>query len=150
MSTAYEGTQDPRARSATGASADQPVEDQSLGSIVSRISDDFSQLVRQEITLAKLELKEEGKKAGKAAGLFGGAAFAGWMTALFASVTLMWALNHAMDVTWAAFIVTVVWLAAAAAMAFAGRQQAREINPAPQQTIDTLKEDAEWLKAQKK
>ncbi len=144
----------PHGASSAGSfsSSDQQsgVEDQSLGSIVSRISSDFSQLVRQEINLAKLELKEEGKKAGKAAGMLGGAAFAGWMFALFASWTLVWALNHAMDIVWASFIVAVLWGIAAAVLAIQGRKKMREVNPKPEQTAETLKEDAEWLKAQKR
>ncbi|MBA2774861.1 MAG: phage holin family protein [Nocardioidaceae bacterium] len=145
----------PGAHSATGASRAAPSEspeseEQSLGGIVSRISSDFSQLVRQEIELAKLEMKEEGKKAGKAAGMLGGAAFAGWMFAIFASATLMWALNHLMDIAWAALIVALLWGVAAAVLAIQGRNKMREVNPKPEQTAETLKEDAQWLKAQKR
>lgn len=158
MSTAYEGSHDPRSGGATAAGspsagsagAEAPIEDQSLGSIVGRISSDFSQLVRQEITLAKLEMKEEGKKAGKAAGMLGGAAFAGWMFAIMASITLMWALNHLMDIAWAAFIVALLWGIAAAVLGVIGRNKLREVNPKPEQTAETLKEDAQWLKAQKR
>jgi uncharacterized membrane protein YqjE len=126
-----------------------PVEDQSLGSILSRISSDVSTLVRQELDLAKLELKDEGKKAGKTAGMFGGAALAGWMAALFLSLTTMWALDNVMDVTWAALIVFALWTVAAAVLAASGRKQAKSINPKPEQTVATIKEDAQWLKAQK-
>lgn len=148
-------TTPPGAHSAPGASAAAPSDatqsdGQSLGGIVSRISSDFSQLVRQEIELAKLEIKEEGKKAGKAAGMLGGAAFAGWMFAIFASTTLMWALNHLMDIAWAALIVALLWGVAAAVLAIQGRNKMREVNPKPEQTAETLKEDAQWLKAQKR
>ena len=125
-------------------------EDQSLGSILSRISSDVSTLVRKELELAKLELKDEGKNAGKTAGMFGGAALAGWMAALFLSLTIMWALDNVMDVTWAALIVFVLWTIAAAFLAANGRKQAKSINPVPEQTVATIKEDAQWLKAQKK
>ncbi len=148
-------TTPPGAHSAPGASRAAPSEstesdDQSLGGIVSRISSDFSQLVRQEIELAKLEMKEEGKKAGKAAGMLGGAAFAGWMFAIFASATLMWALDHLMDIAWAALIVALLWGVLAAVLAIQGRNKMREVNPKPEQTAETLKEDAQWLKAQKR
>ncbi|CAA9375044.1 MAG: hypothetical protein AVDCRST_MAG21-1002 [uncultured Nocardioidaceae bacterium] len=136
--------------STAGTQGAESIEDQSLGSIVSRISADFSTLVRQEVDLAKLELKAEAKKAGKAAGLLGGAAFAGWMFAIFASVTLMWALDHIMDIAWAAFIVAALWGIAAAVLGITGRNKMREVNPKPEQTAETLQEDAQWLKAQKK
>lgn len=150
MTSSYEDQRGGQADAWASGDHQPPVEEQSLGSIVSRISDDFSQLVRQEIALAKIEAKEEGKKAGIAAGMLGGAALAGWMAALFASATLMWALDKSMDLTWATLIVTAVWAIAAGVLAVTGRKKIQQLNPKPEQTIQTLKEDAEWLKAQKK
>jgi len=149
---AFPAAADPytEASGSTSTGADAPVENQSLGDIVSRISQDFSALMRHELELAKIEMMAEGKKAGKTAGMFGGAAFAGWMAALFLSITLMWLLDKAMDLTLAAFLVFLIWAVAAAVLAARGRQEAREINPKPEQTVETLKEDAQWLKAQKK
>jgi len=123
--------------------------DRSLGSLVSSLTSDMSKLMRQELTLAKAELREEAKEAGKAAGMLGGAAFAGWMTAIFVSVTLMWLLDKVMDLTLAALIVTLVWGIAAAVLGLGGKKKLQSINPKPEQTIDSLKEDAQWLKAQK-
>jgi uncharacterized membrane protein YqjE len=145
------GTQPADAAGSTGPTrGEAPVEDQSLAGILTRISSDVSTLVRQELDLAKLELKDEGKKAGKTAGMFGGAALAGWMAALFLSLTIMWALDNVMDVTWAALIVFVLWAIAATVLAATGRKEAKSINPMPEQTVATIKEDAQWLKAQKK
>src|SRR4051794_28513570 len=82
--------------------------DESVGRLVSQLTTDLGQLTRQELALAKSELQAEAKKAGKGAGMLGGAAFAGWMVALFISLTVMWALNEAMDLVWAALIVAGV------------------------------------------
>jgi uncharacterized membrane protein YqjE len=123
--------------------------DRSLGDLFSSLTGDMSKLMRQELALAKVELREEAKQAGKAAGMLGGAAFAAWMTALFLSVTLMWLLDKAMDLTLAALIVTVIWGIAAAVMGLNGKKKMQAVNPKPEQTIDSLKEDAQWLKAQK-
>lgn len=131
------------------ARAEAGAEDQSLGEIVSRISDDLSRLMRQELQLAKVETTQEAKKAGLAAGMFGGAALAGWMTALFVSMTVMWALSHAMDLAWAALIVTAIWAVIGAVLFSAGRKKMAQVNPKPEQTIETLQEDKQWLKAQK-
>lgn len=143
MSSSYEPEQ------AAGEAAEDGSEDRSLGSLVSSLTGDMSKLMRQELTLAKAELREEAKEAGKAAGMLGGAAFAGWMTAIFLSVTVMWLLWKAMDLTLAALIVTLVWGIAAAVLGLAGRKKLQGLNPKPEQTIDSLKEDAQWLKAQK-
>jgi uncharacterized membrane protein YqjE len=124
-------------------------DDASLGQLVSRVTSDMGTLTRQELALAKAELRDEAKRAGKGAGLFGGAAIAGWMLALFLSLTAMWALGEAMHLAWAALIVAAVWAIVAAVLAARGRKELREVNPVPEQTVETLKEDAEWLKTRK-
>jgi hypothetical protein len=123
--------------------------DESVGELVSQLTSDLGELTRQELALAKAELQVEAKKAGKGAGMLGGAAFAGWMTALFVSLTAMWALDKAMDLIWAALIVAVVWAVVAVVLAAKGRKELQEVNPKPDQTVESLKEDAKWLKTRK-
>jgi len=101
------------------------------------------------VELAKLELRQEATKAGKAAGMFGAAGFAGWMVAVFASLALMFALGAIMPLGWAALIVTILWAIVGAVLFLRGRKEMREVHPVPQQTVETLKEDVEWAKAQK-
>ncbi len=147
---AYYGSTAPGAAPATDYARGEPnVDDRSLGEIVSKISNDLSRLMRQELQLAKVETTQEAKKAGLAAGMLGGAALAGWMTALFVSMTVMWALSHVMDLAWAALIVTVIWAVIGAALFMTGRKKMAQVNPKPEQTIETLQEDKQWLKAQK-
>jgi uncharacterized membrane protein YqjE len=144
LTSAYASQPEP-----AGEPAQEEAETQSLGSLVGNLTGDLSKLMRQELDLAKVELREEAKKAGKGAGMLGGAALAGWMTALFLSTTVMWLLDKAMDLTLAALIVTLVWGVAATVLGLAGKKQLSTVNPKPQQTVETLKEDAQWLKAQK-
>lgn len=96
--------------------------------------------MRQELALAKAELKQEAVKSGKAAGLLGGSGFAGYMLLLFLSIAAWWGLANVMDQGWAALIVAAVWAVIAAVLYTAGRNQMREINPAPERTTETLKE----------
>jgi len=135
--------------SGSDTAGESPIEDRSLGSLFGALSSDMSKLMRQELDLAKVELKEEARKAGKGAGMLGGAAFAGWMTALFLSLTVVWLLDKAMDVVLATLIVTLIWGVAAAVLGLTGKKQLRQVSPVPDQTVETLKEDAQWLKAQK-
>jgi uncharacterized membrane protein YqjE len=123
--------------------------DESVGELVSQLTTDLGQLTRQELALARAELQAEAKKAGKGAGMLGGAAFAGWMVALFLSLTVMWALDKAMDLVWAALIVAAVWAVVAAVLGMNGRRKLREVHPKPDQTVESLKEDAKWLKTRK-
>jgi uncharacterized membrane protein YqjE len=123
--------------------------DESVGELVSQLTTDLGQLTRQELALAKAELQTEAKKAGKGAGMLGGAAFAGWLMALFLSFTVMWALDEAMDLIWSALIVAAIWAVVAAVLATKGRKELQEVNPKPDESVESLKEDAKWLKTRK-
>jgi uncharacterized membrane protein YqjE len=138
-----------RQRAGDTASPDPDPETHSLGDLVSRLSGDLSRLMRQELELAKTELKEEAAKAGKGAGMLGGAGVAGWICAVFLSLTAMWLLDKGMDLALAALIVAAVWAVVTAVMFSAGRAALRSVNPKPEQTIETLKEDAQWVKQQR-
>jgi uncharacterized membrane protein YqjE len=118
----------------------------SVGELVGEVARDLSTLMRQELELAKAEIKQEAARAGKGAGLLGGAGYTGHLFVLFLSVALMAALDVALPLWAAALIVAVLWAAAAAVLATTGRKNLRSVNPKPQQTIDTLKEDVQWAK----
>ena len=118
----------------------------SVGEIVGDIAADLSKLVRQEIDLAKTEIKTEAAKAGKGAGFLAGAGVAGWFLLIFLSLTVMYALDHVMDIVWAALIVAVVWGIVAAVLASSGRKKLKEVDPKLEATSQTLKEDAQWVK----
>ena len=85
------------------------VADTSIGELLGNISGDLSQLFRQEVELAKAELKQEAAKAGKAAGFLGAAGFAGYLAVVLLSFALVFGLANVMDAGWAALIVAVLW-----------------------------------------
>jgi hypothetical protein len=120
--------------------------DRSIGDLIGEISDDLSRLFRQEVELARAELKQEASKAGKAAGMLGGAGLAGYMVALLLTLALVFALSNVMDPGWAALIVAVIWGVIGAVLYANGRRQLRTVSPIPKQTAETLKEDAKWLR----
>ena len=130
---------------ATGARA-VDVSDRSVGSLISEVTNDLSTLMRQEMDLAKAEIKEEVAKTGKAAGMLGGAGFAGYMVALFLSCALWWGLANAMDTGVAALIVAIIWGVIGAVLFVTGRKQMRAVHPKPERTVSTLKEVPEALK----
>lgn len=133
------------ARSVGSTGSDQ----RSLGDIVSSVTQDISTLIRQEMDLAKTELKEEVTKAGKGAGLLGGAGLAGYFVLLFVSLTALFALDEGLPLWVSALIVTAVWAVVAAVLALTGRKAIQESNPQLPKTQQTLKEDAQWATAQK-
>jgi Putative Actinobacterial Holin-X, holin superfamily III len=98
------------------------------------------------VELAKAELKQEASKAGKAAGMLGGAAFAGYLAIVLLSFALVFALSNVMDPGWAALIVAVIWAIIGAVLYANGRKKLKNVDPVPRRTVDTIKEDAQWLK----
>jgi uncharacterized membrane protein YqjE len=121
----------------------------SVGDIVGDIASDLSTLVKQELELAKTEIRTEATKAGKGAGLLGGAGVTGHMALLFLSLTLMFLLDMWMPIVLAALIVTAVWAVVAAVLAAKGRQELKTVDPKLETTQRTLKEDVQWAKEQK-
>ena len=122
------------------------VHGRSVGDLIGEVSNDLSTLMRQELALAKAEIKAEATKTGKAAGMLGGAGFAGYMVALFVSIALWWALANGMDEGWAALIVAAIWGVVAAVLAVLGRTRMRQVNPKPERTVQTLQQVPDALK----
>ena len=128
------------------ASTTPDVSDASVGELVGHVAQDLSTLMRQELELAKAEVKQEITKTGKAAGIFGAAGFAGYMVLLFASIALWWGLANVMDQGWAALIVTAVWAVIGAVLFVIGRGRLKQVSPTPERTVETVKEIPDALK----
>ncbi len=122
------------------------VRDVSVGQLLSDVSRDFSTLMRQEVSLAKAEVKTEVAKAGKGAGMLGGAGFAGYMVLLFLSIALWWGLANVMDEGWSALIVALVWAVIGAVLFVVGRKALRSVNPKPERTLETVKQVPDAMK----
>ncbi|MCM4079575.1 phage holin family protein [Paractinoplanes hotanensis] len=125
---------------------DEEVAETSVGEMIGNISNDLSQLFRQEVELAKAELKQEAAKAGKAGGMLGGAAFAAYLAVVLLSFALVFALDAVMPAGWAALIVAVLWAVIGGVLYVIGKNKLKTVDPVPRRTVDTLKEDAQWLK----
>jgi uncharacterized membrane protein YqjE len=133
--------------SANGQAGSADPRDHSIGELVKDLATETSTLVRQEIDLAKAEMTERGKRAGKGAGMLGAAALVGLLAAGALTACLIAALDKAMATWLAALVVTVVLGAIAAVLAMTGRRQIQEAAPpVPEQAIDSVKEDVQWAK----
>jgi uncharacterized membrane protein YqjE len=123
--------------------------DKSLAELVGTMTNDLSTLLRKEVALAKLETKEELSGAAKAGGMLAGGALAAHLALLFLSFALAWLLDNWMPAEVAFLIVAALYAIAAAVLATAGRERLRRTNPVPEQTVETLKEDVQWARAQR-
>lgn len=121
----------------------------STGELVKQLSEQTTTLVRKEIELAKAELSAKGRTAGEGAGMFGGAAVAGLLALGTLTALVLSLLDKAMDFSLAALLVTLVYAAIAGFLALNGRERIkRGMPPAPEQTVETVKEDVQWAKSQ--
>jgi hypothetical protein len=118
----------------------------SAGQLVGEIAADLSTLMRKEVELARTEIAAEAAKAGKGAGLLGGAGYAAHLVALFGSLALVFGIGHWMSLGWAALIVTGLWALVAALLAVKGRNTLKSLSPKPDLAVESLKEDAQWVR----
>jgi hypothetical protein len=135
------------------------VEGTSVGTLIGEVTRDLSTLMRQELELAKAEVRAEankavdevkaqGAKAGKGAGMLAGAGYAGHLLVLFLSFALWWGLENFMDAGLAALIVAILWGIVAAVLYSMGRKQLKQVdfsrlkqvNPKPERTMETLQQ----------
>ncbi len=124
------------------ATADQPI-----GELVKQLSEQTSALARMEVELAKAELTEKGRAAGIGAGMFGGAGLFGLFAFAALTAASILALAIVLDAWLAALIVAAAYGAVAGILALLGKQRVEEATPpAPEQAIDSVKEDVQWTK----
>jgi len=126
--------------------ANQTLGERSTGEIMQDVIRDVGEVVRGEMRLARAEISEKASKAGKAGGMFGAAAVCGLMAggalvaagiAALALVVPLWA---------SALIVGVLLVCIGGAMYAAGRAKLKEIEPVPEKTVQTIKDDVQWAK----
>jgi hypothetical protein len=123
--------------------------DRPVGDLLRQLSQETTTLVRQELELAKAEMTEKGKQAGIGAGMFGGAGVSGLLALIFLSLATVAAFDTGMPTWLAALIVGALWAAVAAVLAMQGRQKVQQATPpAPEQAIESTKEDVQWAKSQ--
>ena len=120
-------------------------QDQSIGELFVDVSKDISLLIRQEVELAKAELRDSAKSASKGAGELGGAAVAAHLGLVFLSIALWWAIGNGTGRGWAGLIVGVGYLIIAAILASIGRKDMKAVRGLPD-TTDTVKKIPDAMK----
>jgi hypothetical protein len=127
------------------SAAHEKADNTSLGDLLGEVTRDLSTLMRQEVELAKAELKQSATKAGKGGGMLAGAGVAGHFVLLFLSIALWYALAELMGLGWSAVVVAVIWAIIAAVLASIGRKELKQVKGLPQ-TGETLSEIPPTLK----
>jgi hypothetical protein len=121
--------------------------DRSTAELLRQLSQQTGDLVRQEMELAKAELRVKGKAAGLGAGMFGGAGVVALYAVGALTACAILALAIAVDAWLAALIVGVGYAALAGILALTGKKKVEQATPpVPEQAIESTKEDIEWTK----
>ncbi len=121
-----------------------------IGELLKQLSEETTTLVRKELDLAKAEMTEKAKEAGKGAGMFGAAGILGFLALGALTAFFILLLDGAVPNWAAALIVAAVYAAIAGVLALTGRNKVQDATPPmPEQTVETIKEDVQWAKTQK-
>jgi hypothetical protein len=124
-----------------------PPSDQSIGQLVSQVSEQTSRLIRDELRLAQLEMTAKGKRAGIGAGLFGGAGLFAVFGLGCLVATAILALAGPLSPWLAALLVGLGLFAIAGVVALVGKREVAQASPpVPTEAIDGVKQDVQVLK----
>ena len=131
----------------TDTRQNEQLREQQIGELLKQLASETTTLVRQELDLAKAEMREKGKKAGPGFGMIGAAGGVALLALGALTACLILALDGAMPNWLAALIVAVVYGVVAAVLYVRGKEKVDDVgSPAPRQTIETVKEDLQWAK----
>jgi hypothetical protein len=122
-----------------------PADDRSIGEIFNAVSQDLSTLMRQEVELAKAEVRQSATQAGAGAGMLAGAGVAGHMVLLFVSISAWWGLGQFIGGAWSALVIAAVWAIVAAILYSVGRNRLKQVSGLPR-TTETAKHIPDALK----
>jgi hypothetical protein len=122
-------------------------DERSIGEVAGQLTRDLSLLVRQELELAKAEMREKGRIALPGLGMIGGAGVVALCAAGALTAFIVLVLELFLDAWLAALLTGVLLAGVAAGLALLGKERVEDAgSPVPEETIDNVKEDARWVK----
>lgn len=119
----------------------------SIGQLLGNITQDLSTLMRQEVALAKAEVRQSGTEVGKGIAMFVGAGLAAVLLLVFLSVSAWWGLGQFIENQWSALVVAFVWAVVAGLLALLGKKELQRVRGLPA-TTDTVSKIPNALKGQ--
>jgi uncharacterized membrane protein YqjE len=125
-----------------------PIPQRSLADVVEDIIRNLQQIVRAEFRLAKTELSEKAQRAAKPASAFAAGAVLSLYGLGFLLLAVVYALSLVMPAWGAALVVGACLAIIGSILVSAGRQKLKQIDPVPQKTVETVKENVQWAKDQ--
>ncbi len=123
-------------------------DERSLGDLFSELAGETGTLIRQEVALAQVELTQKATKVGKNVGFLvvGGAVAYAALLALLTALII--GLGAVIGYGFSALVVGIVVAVAAVVLIMSALNALKSVEVMPRQTVETIKEDAQWLKDQ--
>ncbi len=110
-----------------------------IGEVFAAVTADLSTLIRQEVALAKAEVRQSATRAGAGAGMLAGAGVAGHMVLLFVSISAWWGLGQFIGNAWSALVIAAVWAVVGGVLYASGRASLKQVEGLPR-TTETAKQ----------
>jgi hypothetical protein len=130
---------------------ENPSDDRSLGQLFGDLSRQLGTLIQKEIQLAKTEMTTRVTTVGRDAGMIGAGGALAYAALLIALIGVSFLVADLLDSTWLGFVIVAILVGVLAAVLIQrGRAELQKTDLAPRQTIESIKEDAEWAKQQVK
>jgi Flp pilus assembly protein TadB len=122
----------------------------SMADVLEDIVANVQTIIRSEVRLAKTEITEQATKAGRAAGMMAGGAVAALFTVWLLLLTILFALATVIPMWSAALLLFVLMAAATAVLITASKKRFKAVHAKPEKTIESVKENVQWVKSQTK
>jgi Flp pilus assembly protein TadB len=122
----------------------------SVADVLQDIVGNVQTIIRSEVRLAKTEVTEQATKAGRAAGMMVGGVVTGWFTVWLLLLAILFALGTVMPMWGAALLLFVIMGILTAVLLTAGKKRLKTVRATPERTVETMKENVEWVKNQTK
>ena len=123
-------------------------DERSVGELFSELANETTTLIKQEIALAQAELTQKATKVGKNVGFLVAGGAVAYLALQAIVVAIIVGLAYFIPLWLAALIVGIIIGIVAAVLISSALNNLKNVNPTPEKTVETLKEDAKWLKEQ--
>ncbi|MDX6463240.1 MAG: hypothetical protein QOE55_6937 [Acidobacteriaceae bacterium] len=120
----------------------------SIADVLQDIVANLQTIIRSEVRLAKTEIKEEATKASRAAGVLAGSVVAALFTTWLLLLTILFALATVIPMWSAALLLLVVMAVITIVLLSTAKKQFQIVHGTPEKTMESVKENVEWVKSQ--
>jgi hypothetical protein len=122
--------------------------ERSAAEVLKDIVGNLQEIIRSEVRLARAEIREESGEMARAGAVLAAGALLGFYALFFLFLALVYMLTTVISPAASALVVGAALAAVAGVLVSKGRGRLKQVSAKPEKTIETVKENIEWLKGQ--